>query len=212
MDFIHQLANDYALKYSTPMDDLLNEIHQYTVEHHPESHMISGPLQGNLLSMISKMIRPERVLEIGTFTGYSAICLAKGLKTNGILHTIECRSSEAKIAQDFFNKSTYRNNIILHEGDAKEIIETIKEPWDLIFIDADKTGYIDYYEQLINKVKQGCWLLFDNVLFHGEVLKENISGKNAKAIHAFNEHVSKDERVEKTMLTIRDGLTLVYKK
>ena len=212
MDLIHQLANDYALKHSTPMDDLLSAIPQYTLEHHPESHMISGPLQGNLLTMISRMIQPKRILEIGTFTGYSAICLAKGLQENGKLHTVECRANEAKVAMSFFDRSSYKGQIILHEGDAKEVIHELDEQWDLVFVDADKTGYMDYYELLMKKMHPGSWLLFDNVFFHGEVLKEKLTGKNAKAINAFNDYVSKDPRVEKLMMTIRDGLTLLYIK
>ena len=209
MDLIHQLAHDYALKHSSPMDDLLSEIHQYTLDNHSESHMISGPLQGNLLTMISKMIQPKRILEIGTFTGYSAICLAKGLQKDGFLHTIESRTSEAKVARAYFDRSEYKNQIILHEGDAKEIIQDLKEPWDLVFVDADKTGYIKYFDILIKDAKPGSWMLFDNVFFHGEVLKEKLSGKNAKAIDEFNQYISKDQRVEKLMMTIRDGLTLL---
>ncbi|MEN9953089.1 MAG: hypothetical protein RLZZ520_1357 [Bacteroidota bacterium] len=212
MDLIHQLAHDYALKHSSPMDDLLSEIHQYTLENHPESHMISGPLQGNLLTMISRMIQPKRILEIGTFTGYSAICLAKGLKGDGFLHTIESRPSEAKVAREFFDKSKFKDQIILHEGDAKEVIKDLHESWDLVFVDADKTGYINYFDLLIQHAKSGSWMLFDNVFFHGEVLKEKLSGKNAKAIDEFNQYISKDQRVEKLMLTIRDGLTLLYIK
>lgn len=209
MDLIHQLAHDYALKHSSPMDDLLSEIHQYTLDNHPESHMISGPLQGNLLTMISKMIQPKSILEIGTFTGYSAICLAKGLQKDGFLHTIESRTSEAKVARAYFDRSEYKNQIILHEGDAKQIIQDLKEPWDLVFVDADKTGYIKYFDILIKDAKPGSWMLFDNVFFHGEVLKEKLSGKNAKAIDEFNQYISKDQRVEKLMMTIRDGLTLL---
>jgi caffeoyl-CoA O-methyltransferase len=212
MDIIHQLANEYALRHSSPMDELLSEIHHYTLENHPESHMISGPLQGNLLTMISRMIQPKRILEIGTFTGYSAICLAKGLPENGVLHTIECRANEAKVAKEFFEKSSYSRQIILHEGDAKKVVKELDEQWDLVFVDADKTGYIEYFDQLMQHAKPGSWMLFDNVLFHGEVLKDKLSGKNTKAIDAFNEHVSKDNRVEKLMMTIRDGLTLLYIK
>jgi len=212
MDLIHQLAHDYALKHSSPMDDLLSEIHQYTLENHPESHMISGPLQGNLLTMVSRMIQPKRILEIGTFTGYSAICLAKGLKGDGFLHTVESRPSEAKVARAFFDKSKFKDQIILHEGDAKEVIKDLHESWDLVFVDADKTGYINYFDLLIQHAKSGSWMLFDNVFFHGEVLKEKLSGKNAKAIDEFNQYISKDQRVEKLMMTIRDGLTLLYIK
>lgn len=212
MDLIHQLANEYALKHSSPMDELLSEIYQYTIENHPESHMISGPLQGNLLTMISRMIQPKTILEIGTFTGYSAICLAKGLQENGRLLTIESRASEATVAKRFFDRSDFKEKILLQVGDAKEILKDLNESWDLVFVDADKTGYIDYFEMLMKHAKSGSWMLFDNVFFHGEVLKEKLTGKNAKAIDAFNEHVSKDPRVDKLMMTIRDGLTLLYIK
>lgn len=212
MDLIHQLANEYALKHSSPMDELLSEIYQYTLENHPESHMISGPLQGNLLTMISRMIQPKNILEIGTFTGFSAICLAKGLQENGRLLTIESRASEASVAKRFFDRSDFKEQIMLQVGDAKEILKDLKESWDLVFVDADKTGYIDYFEMLMKHTKSGSWMLFDNVFFHGEVLKDKLKGKNAKAIDAFNEHVSKDPRVDKIMMTIRDGLTLLYIK
>ena len=212
MDLIHQLANDYALKHSSQIDDLLSEVNQYTIKNHPEAHMISGALQGNLLTMISKMIQPKYILEIGTFTGYSALCLAKGLQKDGVLHTIECRSTEADVAQRFFDKSLYKKQICLHVGDAKDVLKDLHVEWDLVFVDADKTGYVGYYEFLVEKVKPGTWLLFDNVFFHGEVLKEPLTGKNAKAIDAFNKQIMDDPRVEKLMLTIRDGLTLLYKK
>ena len=212
MDLIHQLANEYALKHSSSMDELLSEIYQYTLENHPESHMISGPLQGNLLTMISRMIQPKSILEIGTFTGFSAICLAKGLQEDGRLLTIESRASEASVAKRFFDRSDFKEQILLQVGDAKEILMDLNESWDLVFVDADKTGYIDYFEMLMQHAKSGSWMLFDNVFFHGEVLKDKLTGKNAKAIDAFNEHVSKDPRVEKLMMTIRDGLTLLYIK
>ena len=212
MDLIHQLANEYALKHSSPMDELLSEIYQYTLENHPESHMISGPLQGNLLTMISRMIQPKSILEIGTFTGFSAICLAKGLQEDGRLLTIESRASEASVAKRFFDRSDFKEQILLQVGDAKEILMDLNESWDLVFVDADKTGYINYFEMLMKHAKSGSWMLFDNVFFHGEVLKEKLTGKNAKAIDAFNEHVSKDPRVDKLMMTIRDGLTLLYIK
>lgn len=212
MEIVLEAAHDYSAQFSEEEDPLLKEIHAYTVAHHPESHMISGPVQGQLLTMISKMIRPKKILEIGTFTGYSALCLAKGLDIMGKLHTIECREADAKLATSFFEKSTDGTKIKLHLGDAHSILEELNEDWDLVFVDADKTGYIEYYEKLLPKLKPGCWLLFDNVLFHGEVLKENISGKNAIAIHAFNEHVKNDIRVEKVLLTVRDGLMLIRKK
>jgi caffeoyl-CoA O-methyltransferase len=212
MEIVLPAAHDYSVQFSEVQDALLQEIHEYTLAHHPESHMISGPVQGQLLTMISKMISPSRILEIGTFTGYSALCLAKGLNEHGMLHTIELRETDAKVAGAFFGKSDIGNKIKLHTGDAHQLLEEMDEEWDLVFVDADKTGYLRYYEKLISKLKPNSWMIFDNVLFHGEVLKESISGKNATAIHAFNEHIAKDDRIEKVLLTVRDGLLLMRKK
>lgn len=212
MNFIDPLAEQYADKYSDKLDALLKEIVDFTVATHPKSHMLSGAVQGKFIEMMSTVIKPTRVLEIGTFTGFSALCLAKGLSQDGVLHTIEMREEDAQTAKYFFDKSELKEKIQLHIGNAKDIIPTLKEAWDLVFIDADKVSYIDYYELTLPRVKSGGWILADNVLFHGQVLNEEIIGKNPKAIHAFNEHVSKDERTEKVMLTIRDGLTLIRKK
>lgn len=209
MDIILTAAHEYAALHSSDPDKLLDEIHAYTLANHPEAHMISGPLQGRLLSMISRMIRPKRILEIGTFTGYSALCLAEGLVAGGMLHTIEKRNQDAQTAMSFFAQSSFAEQIRLHEGEALDIISGLDESWDLVFIDADKTGYVSYYEFLLGKMKPGSWILADNVFFHGEVLKTPLKGKNPKAIDAFNKHVKQDTRVEKLMLTIRDGLTLV---
>ena len=212
MEFILPLANDYAEQNSSATDALLQEIHAFTQDNHAEPHMISGPLQGNLLTMLSRMIKPKRILEIGTFTGYSAICLAKGLSLDGVLHTIELRKEDATIAQSYFDRSEQANQIKLHVGNARDLLPAINEDWDLVFIDADKTGYLDYYGMLIEKVRPGTFFIIDNVLFHGEVLKEKISGKNAKAIAAFNAFIRADDRVEKLMLTVRDGLSILLKK
>jgi len=212
MDLILPLANEYAEKNSSATDALLQEIHAFTQENHAEHHMISGPLQGNLLSMLSKMIKPKRILEIGTFTGYSAICLAKGLSSDGSLHTIELRKEDADIAQAYFDRSEHAHQIRLYVGNAMELLPAMDESWDLVFIDADKTGYLNYYGLLIEKVKPGTFFIIDNVLFHGEVLKEKISGKNAKAVAAFNACIRADDRVEKLMLTVRDGLSILLKK
>jgi len=212
MEFILPLANAYAEQNSSVTDNLLQEIYAFTLENHAEPHMISGPLQGNLLSMLSRMIKPKRILEIGSFTGYSAICLAKGLSLDGMLHTIELREEDAAIAQAYFDRSENGLQIKLHVGNARELLPALEEDWDLVFIDADKTGYLDYYCLLIEKVKPGTFFIIDNVLFHGEVLKEKISGKSAKAVAAFNAFIREDNRVEKVMLTVRDGLSILIKK
>ena len=211
MEIINKLAEAYAQKYSSYEDDLLHEISVYTNKFHPHAHMLSGHVQGKFLQTLSCLLQPLKILEIGTFTGYSALCLANGLQPGGELHTIELREDDAKIAKDFFSKSLQNKKIVLHTGNAVQIIPLLQETWDIIFIDADKTSYIEYYELTLPHLKKNGVIVADNVLFHGEVLEENIKDKNAKAIDAFNKHVAKDERVEQVMLTVRDGLLMIRK-
>lgn len=201
----------YAESFSTSEDDLLRGISAYTQQHHPEHHMISGHLQGKLLEMISCMVRPKRILEIGTFTGYSAICLAKGLTDDGKLHTIELREKDAAIAQGFFNRSSYADRIILHTGNALEIIPKLAETWDLVFIDADKSSYIEYFNLIMSKVRQNGFILADNIFFHGQVLEENTKNKSAKAVKEFNEFIRQRNDIDKVIMTLRDGLYLIRK-
>lgn len=208
---IDQLAEQYATNHSTAVSALLQEVYDYTITHHKEAHMISGPLQGQLLTMMAKMQQPKHILEIGTFTGFSALCLAAGLQENGQLHTIEYRPEDADTAQSFFNRSVYKDKIILHRGDAKTIIPQLNLEWDLIFIDADKTAYSTYYHLLMPHLNNQGIMVADNTLFHGQVLDENIKGKNAKAIDAFNKMVVADPSTEQVMLTVRDGLMLIRK-
>lgn len=211
MDLILPQAQQYAEKYTSPEDDLLREVAAYTLAHHPKAHMISGHLQGKFLEMVSCMIRPRRVLEIGTFTGYSALCLAKGLATDGLLHTIEVRQEDADRAQAFFNRSQYGQKIILHVGEALPIIDELDETWDLVFIDADKEGYVNYFVSVLPKLRQNGFIFVDNVLFHGQVFSEPVKGKNAKAIQAFNDFVQGRTDVEKVLLPVRDGILLIRK-
>ncbi len=211
MDINHPLTEKYCAQFSSSHNKLLQKIMEETLRTHPHAHMISGVVQGKFLSMISGMIKPMKVLEIGTFTGFSALCLAAGLQPNGIIHTIEIREEDAIVSQNNFNESNYVSQIKLHVGDANKIISTLNETWDLIFIDADKASYIDYYELTLPQLKQHGFMLVDNVLFHGQVLNETVTGKNAKAIHAFNIHVAKDKRTEQVMLSIRDGISIIQK-
>lgn len=211
MDIINTQIQLYAESFSTSEDDLLRGISAYTQQHHPEHHMISGHLQGKLLEMISCMVRPKRILEIGTFTGYSAICLAKGLTDDGKLHTIELREKDAAIAQGFFNRSSYADRIILHTGNALEIIPKLAETWDLVFIDADKSSYIEYFNLIMSKVRQNGFILADNIFFHGQVLEENTKNKSAKAVKEFNEFIRQRNDIDKVIMTLRDGLYLIRK-
>jgi predicted O-methyltransferase YrrM len=210
-ELINNVAEKYVAGFTSPEDELLASIADYTYRFHPQAQMLSGHVQGRFLSMISCLVKPERILEIGTFMGYSALCLAEGLQPNGKLYTIEIREEDAAKAREYFSKSLYNNKIVLHVGNALELIPTFTEQWDLVFIDADKIGYIDYYELTLPLVKPNGLIIADNVLFHGEVLEENITGKNAIAIDRFNKHISRDKRVQQVLLTVRDGISLIRK-
>jgi caffeoyl-CoA O-methyltransferase len=211
MDIVNPLAQTYAEKYTTPDEALLQQVLAETEANHAHAHMLSGHLQGQFLAMISCMLQPRRILEIGTFTGYSALCLAKGLQKEGQLHTIELRKDDAATAEGYFNRSTFKDNIILHIGEALPIIDELEETWDLVFIDADKVSYTHYFNHVLPKVRPGGFILADNVLFHGQVLEEEVKGKNALAIQAFNEAVLQSTQVEKVLLPLRDGLYLIRK-
>ncbi len=210
MDIINQIAEAYSKKYTSMLDNILLENETHTLATHAQAQMHSGHVQGRVLEMLSRMIKPEKLLEIGTFTGFSALCLYKGLQPAGSLHTIELREEDAATAQEYFTRAK-ADNIILHVGNALEIIPRLNDTWDLVFIDADKVSYIEYYELTLPFVRQGGWILADNVLFHGQVLEPELKGKNAKAIQAFNDHIAADSRVEQVMLTVRDGLMLIRK-
>jgi predicted O-methyltransferase YrrM len=210
MELVNHIAEEYARQHTSLLDEVLKEIEDFTLTNHAHANMLSGHVQGKALEMLSSMIQPNNILEIGTFTGFSALCLAKGLQAGGELHTIELREEDAATAKNYFAKAK-SENIHLHIGNALEIIPTLTNEWDLVFIDADKVNYINYYELTLPQLKKGGWIIADNVLFHGQVLEETISGKNAKAIDAFNQHVVKDERTEQVLLTVRDGLLIIKK-
>jgi predicted O-methyltransferase YrrM len=211
LEVIHPLGAAYAERFSSRETPLLQEIAEFTRAHHAHAHMLSGRAQGAFLSFIAKMLQPRRVLEIGTFTGYSALALAEGLAPDGLLHTLEVRKEEADVARGFFARSPWKDRIILHEGNALDSLARLPETWDLVFIDADKTAYIAYYEAVLPKLRRGGVVLADNVLFHGEVLETPVRGKNALAIQAFNEHVAADPRVTHALVPMRDGMMCVYK-
>lgn len=211
MELIDPLVQSYAERFSSEEDGLLKEINAWTLQHHTEYQMLSGHLQGKVLEMISWMVRPRRILEIGTFTGYSALCLAKGLTDDGQLHTIELREEDSATARGFFNHSSLVGRIILHTGNALDIIPVLDETWDLVFIDADKPAYIEYFNLVLPKVRKNGFILADNIFFHGEALEDNPKGKNAKGIRAFTEYIKERKDIEKCILTLRDGLYLVRK-
>ena len=207
----HPDFEQYALDFSTPEPELLVRLSRETHFASTVPSMLSGNLQGLLLTMISRMIHPETILEIGTFTGYSALCLAKGLTTDGLLHTIDIREADVQLAKSYFEKSENSHKIISHCGNAISVIETLDEEWDLVFIDADKPAYIDYFNLVFPRLRKNGIILADNVFFHGQVLDNPVSGKSAKGIDAFNKFVNDRNDIEKVMLTIRDGLYLIRK-
>lgn len=176
---------------------------------HPQ--MLSGPLQGRFLTLISQIMRPRRILEVGAFTGYSALCLAKGLAEDGILHTIEVNDELRSILETFVQRANLQQQIVLHVGDAAEIIPALEEMFDLVFLDAGKMDYLRHYELALPKLRAGGLLLADNVLWSGKTLFDP-EDETARALHAFNEHVQADDRVENLLLPLRDGLMLVRKK
>ena len=189
MQWIEKIAEDYAEKFTTKLDDALQKIYDDTLANHSQAHMMSSDVQGKFLEFISTLLQPKYILEIGTFTGFSAICLAKGLQQNGELHTIELREDDANTAWKNISLADMHSKIHLHVGDAREIIKTLDYNWDLVFIDADKTSYITYYEEVLKRLSNRGWILADNVLFHGQVLDEKIDNKSAIAIAQFNDHV-----------------------
>jgi caffeoyl-CoA O-methyltransferase len=211
LDLIHPLVQEYAESQTSAEDTLLKEVNDYTMQHHRESVMLSGHLQGKVLEMISQMIQPRRILEIGTFTGYSGLCLSKGLTDAGQLHTIELRTEDADRARSYFDRSEYASRIISYTGNALDIIPKLEQTWDLVFIDADKPAYIEYFNLVFPRLRKNGFILADNILFHGQVLEETVKGKNAKGIKAFNEFINSRTDIEKVVLTVRDGLYLIRK-
>jgi predicted O-methyltransferase YrrM len=204
--------NDYAENFSTPELPVLAALNRETNIKRGDAVMLSGHLQGGLLSMLSHMVRPSRILEIGTYTGYSAICLAQGLQDGGQLHTIELDEELQDIAAAAITKAGLRNKITQHIGKAADVIPLLDEMFDIVFIDADKVNYAHYYDLVFNKVPVGGYIIADNVLYDGEVvLPEDEQSKNAKAIHSFNQKIKADPRVEHLLLPVRDGLMVARK-
>ena len=204
--------NDYAENYTSAEQSVLAALNRETHLKIEMPVMLSGHLQGAILQMISTMIRPRNILEIGTYTGYSAICLAKGLQEGGTLHTIDINEELQDFCFRYFCEAGLETKIIQHIGKAADIIPTLDQPFDLVFIDADKQNYHLYYDMVMNVLPIGAYILADNVLYNGEVvLHEEEQTKNAKAIHAFNEKIKNDARVEQVLLPVRDGITIIRK-
>lgn len=207
-----EALHQYCKEHSSQQDELLGELERETHLKTLAPQMLSGPLQGKLLEFLSKMIQPRHILEIGTFTGYSALCLAKGLQKEGQLTTIEVNSELAPIIKKYIELAGYKEQIQLVIGKAEEWIPTLPDShFDLIFIDAGKKQYREHYDLVLPKLTSGGWLLCDNVLWSGKVIHAK-TDKGTTAIQAFNEYVARDYRVEKVLLPLRDGLYIIRKK
>jgi caffeoyl-CoA O-methyltransferase len=210
MELLSEELTHYLENSCEPENELLKHINRETHLKVSMPRMLSGHYQGKLLSMISKLINPERILEIGTFTGYATLCLAEGLRENGRIYTIDINLELEDMVRSNFKRSNLDSKIMYQIGDAKEIIPTINEIFDLVFIDADKKNNATYYDMIIDKVRSGGLILVDNVLWSGKVLDE--ADQKTAFISNFNEMVSSDQRVEKLILPVRDGLFLIRKK
>jgi len=203
----------YAEEYTSPESTILADLNRETNMKVHHAVMLSGHVQGTFLQMMSHAIRPMNILEIGTFTGYSAICLAQGLQQGGVLHTIDVDEELYDIAHRHITAAGLSGRIIQHTGDAKKIIPSFSEQFDIVFIDADKQGYAQYFDMVIDKVRPGGFIFADNVLFEGDVtLPAEQQGRNGKAMHQFNQKVKADDRVEHLLLPVRDGIMMIRKK
>ncbi len=205
--------NLYAEQYTTPEDNTMASLNRETHANVRGAQMISGHLQGVVLQMISQMIRPKQILELGTYTGYSAISLAKGLQEGGMLHTIDIDANLQPMRENYWKQANAADKITQHIGEAATIINQIEGGFDLVFIDADKKNYGIYFDMLIDRIPSGGFMIADNVLFHGEViLPIDQQSNNAKNIHEFNKKIAADERVEQVIMPVRDGLMIIRKK
>ena len=212
INFIDDNILNYSISKSEKESKLLNDLYRETYLKVLNPRMISGHYQGRILSLISKIISPKKILEIGTYTGYSAICLCEGMDKDGILHTIDNNKELVEIQNKYFKKANLTNKIVQHSGDAKNIIPSIDEEFDIVFIDADKESYPEYYDLIINKVRSGGIIIADNILWSGKILEKVEKDDQAtKSIIEFNNKIIEDDRVKNIILPIRDGLSIVRK-
>src|SRR5436190_5960681 len=211
MDDIKNELTEYADAHTSGESDVLRELREHCYAHYEDSAMLSGFYQGRVLSMLSNMIRPKVVLEIGTYLGYSALCLAEGLAEDGKVITLDIQKDTNKVARSFVERSEYSKSIEFHLGFAADIIPTLPETFDLVFIDADKPNYSSYYKLVFDKVRPGGFIIADNVLWSGKVL-ESDQDENTKALREFSQMAQADDRVSNVLLPIRDGLMVISKK
>tara|TARA_B100000963_G_scaffold329564_1_gene318995 strand:+ start:5277 stop:5912 length:636 start_codon:yes stop_codon:yes gene_type:complete len=210
MNFINEEIEKYSTIHSESEPELLKKLYRETQLNILNPRMISGPLQGRVLSLISQIINPNKILEIGTFTGYSTLCLAEGLKKNGTIQTIEKNDELIGIQNKYFEKSLYRKNIFQLTGNALQIIPTLNEKYDLIFLDADKKNYLTYLDLIIPKLKTKGILITDNVLWNGKVLNK-VKDKDSEIIDNYNKKIKSDRRLNSVIFPIRDGITVSLK-
>ena len=211
-DIVNNKIEDYIRKNSSKEPEILKDLNKETHLKVLNPRMLSGHIQGRFLSIITKLIKPKKILEIGTYTGYSAICMAEGLIENGIIHTIDINEELVSIQNKYFAKSKCNNSIIQHVGDARNIIKSINEKFDLVFLDADKENYIEYYELVIEKVKKGGLIIADNVLWTGKVVEpKKDDDELTQYLIDFNKMINEDDRVENIILPLRDGLNIILK-
>ena len=209
MHFISQELENYIEQHSEKEPELLAALNKETYQKILLPRMLSGHFQGRVLSMLSKLVRPVNILEIGTYTGYSALCLCEGMQENGTLHTIDIKEELVDIQRKYFDKSPWGNQIVQHLGEAIDIIPTLDIKFDLVFIDADKENYINYFELIAPKMNKGGIILSDNVLWSGKVLEPlQPNDLSTKVIMEYNQLLKNDPRVETVLLPIRDGLTV----
>lgn len=213
MHFLPEDLDNYVVAHSEQEPDLLQQLTRETYQKVLQPIMLSGPYQGRVLSMISKLVRPKSILELGTFTGYSTLCLAEGLEKNGALHTIDINEELVDFQRKYFDQSGFGKQIIQHTGSALDIIPKLELTFDLVFIDADKPNYSNYFHLIIDKLNKGGIILSDNVLWHGKVVEPlDKKDKSTKAVLDYNTLLKDDERIETVLLPIRDGLTISRKK
>jgi predicted O-methyltransferase YrrM len=214
MHFLSEELDDYIVKHSENEPELLQQLTRETYQKILQPRMLSGHYQGRVLSMISKLIKPKNILEIGTYTGYSALCLAEGLRENGTIHTIDINEELVDFQRKYFNKSPFGKQIHQHLGNALEIIPRLDVLFDIVFIDADKENYAKYFELIIDKLNPGGIILSDNVLWSGKVLDTKFKKEDTStpALIEYNTLLKEDNRVETVLLPIRDGLTISRKK
>ncbi len=216
MEFISKAIQQYAEKHSDIEPDYLYQLNRYTHLNVLKPRMLSGQLQGRFIALISQLIKPEFALDIGTYTGYSALCIAEGLTPNGTVHTLDNNEELMHFFNDYLTKTPFQNQVKIHCGDAIDSIQKLNQEiphWDLVWIDADKENYLNYYKNTIDKLRSGGVIMADNVLWSGKIIEEiDKKDKDTLALKEFNDYVLSDERVNKVLLPIRDGIMMILKK